>query len=106
MININNEHKILELVKTDNSTYAQLSLISEQMNFLKKQAENIMEKHVLSKEATNASCKFKKSPGNYYYLYKHNSEFILSLVSPNEGTIYDTFICGYYYDYDYIMKPI
>ena len=108
MLNNNDVHsnKLVETVKTDSSTYAQLALISEQINFLKTQAANILEKHMLTNDANSAQCKCKKTPGNYYYLYRHNNELILSIVSPEDGINYDTFLCKYYYDFDFIMKPI
>ena len=108
MINKNdaNENKLIEIAKSNASTYAQLSLISEQMNLLKRQAAAILEQHMLSKEANDASCKCKKTPGNYYYLYRHEGKFILSIVSPEDGIQYDLFLCKYYYDFDFIMKPV
>jgi hypothetical protein len=64
MLNNNhvNNNKLVETVKTDFSTSAQLALISEQMNLLKTQAANILEKHMLTNEANNAKCTFKKHP--------------------------------------------
>tara|TARA_A100001015_G_C14888217_1_gene671296 strand:+ start:154 stop:531 length:378 start_codon:yes stop_codon:yes gene_type:complete len=108
MLNSNEvyNNRLVETVKTDSSTYAQLVLLSEQMNLLKNQAASILEKHMLTNEANSAQCKCKKTPGNYYYLYHHNNELILSLVSPEDGINYDTFLCKYYYDFDFIMKPI
>ena len=98
--------KLLESVKMNSSTYSQLSLITEQIKFLQKQATTILESHMLSEEASKAQCTFKKAPGNYYYLYKHDEKYILSLVSPEEGIAYDCFLCKYYCDYDFIMKPL
>ena len=100
------ESQILEAVKSNSSTYTQLSIIAEQITFLQKQASMILEKHMMSEEASKAQCNFKKTPGNYYYLYKHNEKFILSMVSPEEGINYDCFLCKYYYDFDFIMKPL
>jgi hypothetical protein len=102
----NEKSQIINAVKSNSSTYSQLSLIAEQITFLQKQASIILEKHMMSEEASKAQCNFKKTPGNYYYLYKHNEKFILSMVSPEEGINYDSFLCKYYYDYSFIMKPL
>ena len=99
------ESKIVESIKSNSSTYSQLKLIADQVIFLQKQASIILEKHMVSEEASKAQCNFKKTPGNYYYLYKHNEKYILSMVSPEEGIQYDEFLYKYYYDYDFIMKP-
>ena len=99
------ESKIIDSIKSNSSTYSQLKLIADQITFLQKQASSILEKHMLSEEISKAQCNFKKTPGNYYYLYKHNEKYILSMVSPEEGIQYDDFLYKYYYDYDFIMKP-
>ena len=99
------ETKVIDSIKSNSSTYSQLKLIADQVTFLQKQASTILEKHMLSEEVCKAQCNFKKTPGNYYYLYKHNEKYILSMVSPEEGIQYDEFLYKYYYDYDFIMKP-
>ena len=55
------ESQILEAVKSNSSTYSQLSLIAEQITFLQKQASMILEKHMMSEEASKAQCNFKKN---------------------------------------------
>lgn len=101
MINNNNNNNINYFIKNDYSTYSQLLLISKQIDFLKKQAIEILENHNLSNEINNIECKFKKVPGTYYYLYEINNKKILSLISNSEWNIYDTFLGKFYYDYDF-----
>ena len=108
MININDRsHDNLMSIRSNYSSYSKLELIGKQIEFLKKEAINIIENHNLNIDLDNISCKFKKVPGTYYYLYENNNEKILSLISPEEGSIYEKFILKIYYDYDnlfYVVK--
>lgn len=83
-----------------------VGVICKQIEFLKKEAVNVIENHNLNIDIENISCNFRKVPGNYYYLYKKNNEKILSMISPDEGNIYDEFIIKLYYDYDNLFHII
>ena len=107
MININEQsHNNLMSVRNNYSSYSKLELICKQIEFLKKEAINVIENHNLNIDIENISCNFRKVPGNYYYLYKKNNEKILSMISTNEGNIYDEFIIKLYYDYDNLFHII
>ena len=101
MINKNDKsHNNLMSIRNNYSSYSKLELICKQVDFLKNEALHIIENHNLNITIQNIPCNFKKVPGNYYYLYKKNNEKLLSMISPEEGNIYDEFIMKLYYDYD------
>lgn len=107
MININEQsHNNLMSIRNNYSSYSKLKLICKQIEFLKKEAVNVIENHNLNIDIENISCNFRKVPGNHYYLYKKNNEKILSMISPDEGNIYDEFIIKLYYDYDNLFHII
>tara|TARA_X000000368_G_C22877582_1_gene643798 strand:+ start:118 stop:483 length:366 start_codon:yes stop_codon:yes gene_type:complete len=102
---LNREYIIDEnVIKTEYNIYGKLNIIAKQVEFLKLQANEILEEYDLNCIVEKSECRFKKCPGNYYYLYKHNDKYILSLISNKEWNIYDNFITCVYYDYDYSYK--
>ena len=102
MINIENTNNemLLQSIKTDYLTYSKLMFINNQINSLNDEAKNILEHHKFNVEISQIECNFKKTPGNYYYLYKKNVKY-LSLIPPEKwwGDPGE-FIYKLYYDYD------
>ena len=95
-------HKIIESVRTNYSTYSKLELLSRQMMMLKKEAQNILVNHQMNIDFSNIKCTFKKTPGNFYYVYEKNNIKFLSMISPNEWHVCPgEFITKVLYDYDY-----
>lgn len=107
MININNtsENELIK-IKANYATYSKLQLIAKQMLMLKKEAENVIENYNINIDLENIECNFKKVPGSYYYIYEKNNNKILSMISPEEGIIYDKFISKVYFDYDNLFYII
>lgn len=106
MININNEenknYNNLLNIRSNYSTYSKLELIAKQIEFLKLEAENILQNHDLNNDLSCLKCNFRKVTGTYYYVYlNNNDEKFLSLIGPHEWCNYHKFITKVYYDYDY-----
>ena len=106
MININNNDSLtyenINSIRSNYSTYSKLELIAKQIQFLKLEAENILQNHDLNSDLSCLKCNFRKVPGNYYYIYLNdNNEKFLSLIGPDEWSNYHKFITKVYYDYDY-----
>ena len=93
-------------IRKNYSTYSKLEVIRKQMEFLKKEALEVIENHNLNINLENITCSFRKVPGTYYYLYEKNNEKILSMISPEEGIIYDKFLLKLYFDYDNLFYII
>lgn len=108
MINLdsNKVNSDLEIIRQDYVTYGKLELIAQQIEFLRCQANSILETHELNNTVNAAICNFKRVPGNYYYLYLQNNKYIISLISNTEWDNYDKFIYKLFYDYDYKFKII
>ena len=101
MINKNDKYyESLMTIRNNYSSYSKLELICKQVDFLKNEALHVIENHNLNITIQNIPCNFKKVPEYYYYLNKKNNEKLLSMISPDEGNIYDEFIMKLYYDYD------
>ena len=102
MINLeeNNNDKLIQSIKNDYLTYSKLKMISNQINILKSEANNILKHHKFNIDISNIECNFKKTPGTYYYLYK-KKDLYLSLIPPHEwwGDP-GQFITKLYYDHD------
>ena len=103
MINItdNDNQKIINNVKSNNTTYAKLQLITKQIEMLKQEAIQIMNENNVLNEYNNIECNFRKTPGNYYYIYEKNNKKFLSMISPNEWNTYEKFVEKVYFDFDY-----
>ena len=112
----NNTHNILELVKSNHAEYAQLKLIAKQMNMLRNEALDILNRSREQEQLHKIKTSFKLVSGNTYYLYEKYSndnndeqntkEEFFSLVSPEEwGSDYFDknnikYVEKYYYDFD------
>ncbi|XP_049520345.1 uncharacterized protein C1orf50 homolog isoform X2 [Dermacentor silvarum] len=60
-----------------------LTVIAEQVQFLQKQAQHILEEAQLNTRLHHAACNFKKVPGSIYYLYKRpNGQEYFSMIKP------------------------
>ena len=108
MINIenNNNEKIISNIKSNNTTYAKLQVITKQIEMLKQEAINIINDSNETNEYNNIECNFRKTPGNYYYVYENNNKKFLSMISPHEWTTYEKFIKKIYLDFDYNFYTI
>ena len=51
-------HKIIESVRTNYSTYSKLELLSRQIMMLKKEAQNILDNHQMNIDFSNIKCTF------------------------------------------------
>ena len=108
MLNINEKEKYDNLLKirSNYATYSKLEILAKQMHYLKVEAENIINEHNLNIDLEKIECNFRKAPGSVYYVYEKNNNQILSMISPNEGSLYDKFLFAVYYDYDNLFHII
>ena len=68
---------------------------------LKEQAIQIINENNETNEYNNIECNFRKTPGNYYYIYEKNNKKFLSMIAPDEWSTYEKFIQKVYFDFDY-----
>ena len=101
MINVKPDDNLLVNIKSNNTTYSKLQLISKQIEYLKYEANLVLKQHDLNIDLNSIQCNFRKSPGNYYYVYENNNQKILSMISPDEWNTFNKFICKVYFDFDY-----
>ena len=108
MINIDdtNNEKIINNVKSNNTTYAKLQLITKQIEMLKQEAIQIINENNELNEYNNIECNFRKTPGNYYYVYEKNNKKNLSMIAPDEWNTYEKFVKKIYLDFDYNFYTI
>lgn len=102
MISLNQNENKLELLKSNHSQYAQLKLISNQMEMLKIQAKQILNEINIQNDLHSIHKNFQLISGNTYYLYSKNEHKFLSLISPQEwgNALTGKFEGKYFYDYD------
>ena len=81
----------IEAVKANHADYAQLKLISRQIEMLKQEALNIINNSIEQSELHQISKSFKLTSGNNYFLYEKQinattptSTKYFSLISPEE----------------------
>ncbi|XP_015189018.1 PREDICTED: uncharacterized protein C1orf50 homolog isoform X2 [Polistes dominula] len=78
-----------EIEKADSfvkaNAYNKLEVITEQMRFLRKQAENILLEIDRNMKLNHVACNFVKVPGQVYHLYERESgQCYFSRISPQE----------------------
>ena len=116
----NQNHNMLEVVKSNHAEYAQLKLIAKQIDMLRQEALNIINNSKKQNDLHRIKSSFKLISGNTYYLYEKNiskkdlkcneiqssnSEKYFSLISPEEwessnSKFNDIFLGKYFYDFD------
>lgn len=93
-----------------NTACAKLQVIAEQVKFLQKQAQTILEEAANSKDLHGGvACNFKKVPGNIYHLYERESgQKYFSMLSPQEWGIglKDKYLNSYRLEYDQSWTPV
>ena len=98
------ESKVRQSVQRDSNNYAKLKTLARQMAFIKQEMEEIIHDSLINTELEKVSCKFKKIPGNYYYLYQKNEteEMYFSILEPEVWSFsqHSIYIRKYFYDYD------
>ena len=100
-LSLYNGDNSLELIKSNHVNYARLKQIAKQMEYLKKEALEIIDDTRIQNELHQIKPKFKLVSGNNYYVYqKPNNEKYFSLISPNEWNNKDIYLGQYYYDFD------
>ena len=102
-INDNNHNNYTDMldIRTNYMSYSKLHLIAKQIEFLKKEAIEILNNHNINNDLKYITCNFRKVPGTYYYIYEKNKNKILSLISPSDNPPFENFLFKTYYDYDY-----
>ncbi|CAN7987370.1 unnamed protein product [Ixodes pacificus] len=64
---------------------SKLTVIAEQVRFLQRQAQEIMEEAQMNARLHHAACNFQKVPGSTYYLYRRsNDQEYFSMIKPKE----------------------
>ena len=98
------ESQVRQSVQRDSNNYAKLKTLVRQMAFIKQEMEEIIHDSLINTKLEKVSCKFKKIPGNYYYLYqrKENEEMYFSMLEPDVWSFdkHSLFMGKYFYDYD------
>lgn len=92
-----------------NNACGKLLVIAEQVRFLQKQAQGILEETARSKELHHVACNFQKVPGKMYHLYERSSgQKYFSMLSPQEwgSGLKDVYINSYRLEYDRSWTPI
>lgn len=102
--------QIRQSIQRNSNNYGKLKTLCRQLAFIKQEIEEIVKDSLVSVELDRVSCKFKKIPGNHYYLYqnKEKEELFFSMLEPEIWNYQknNIFIGKYLYDYDYSLQRI
>ena len=99
--------KIIEALKRNSNNYAKLKILFKQMEYIKNEINDVINESIEADNLQNVECSFKKIPGNTYYLYKKpDDNLVFSIISPKEWNTINTYIGGYFYDFDLTFRKI
>lgn len=99
--------KIIEAVQRNSNNYAKLKILFKQMESIKNEINSVINESLETDNLQSIECSFKKVPGNTYYLYKKpEGELFFSILSPKEWDTNNTYIDGYFYDFDLTFQKI
>lgn len=87
---------------------SKLTVIAEQVQFLQRQAQHILEEAQLNTRLHHAACNFKKVPGSTYYLYRRPSgQEYFSMIKPEEWGAHcpHQFLGGFRLESDFTWTP-
>jgi len=100
-ISLHQNNNTIDIIKSNHSQYARLKQIAKQIQYLKNEAQDIIEEASIQNELHKIKKNFRLVSGNHYYLYqKDNLEKYFSLISPKEWENKDIFLGKYFYDFD------
>ena len=111
ILNINkldlDNDKIIKTIQRNSNNYSKLSVLLRQAAFIKQEIDEIIYESVENDKLNNISCRFKKIPGNHYFLYRkrENGELFFSLLDPEEWDYNKNnfYVDKYLYNYDYSL---
>jgi hypothetical protein len=95
-----NDNDNISILKSNYSSFGQLKLIADQINDLQIKASNIIKAAQINDYLHKIEMNSKKVCGNLYYHYRIDDREILSLISPDEWSIYTNYLGKYLYNYD------
>ena len=100
-ISLHQNDNTIDIIKSNYSQYARLKEIAKQIQYLKNEAQDIINEASIQDELHKVKKNFRIVSGNSYYLYqKDNLEKYFSIISPNEWDNKDIFLGKYFYDFD------
>ena len=100
-ISLHQNNNTIDIIKSNHSQYARLKQIAKQIQYLKNEAQDIIEEASIQNELHKIKKNFRLVSGNHYYLYqKDDLEKYFSLISPKEWENKDIFLGKYFYDFD------
>ena len=95
--------KVRQSIQRNSNNYGKLKMLARQLVFIKQEMQEIINDSMVSTELEKVSCKFKKIPGNTYYLYqKIEGDMFFSMLEPEiwNYSAKNIFLGRYKYDYD------
>merc|ERR1719231_37033 len=103
---MNVNEQTVAVIKKDPPACAKLSLLGEQVELLKQQAQEAVEDAKLNQYLSQltAGTVAKLVCGTMYYLYTQNEKEVLSRIASNEWANYDAYHGKYLYDYDFTFR--
>lgn len=101
-----NLSKEKDICKYSATSYGKLQMLMQQIEFLHKTANDLIENSKINKLLHDAECNFCKVNGQIYHFYvRENGNMFCSLI-PNEWSTYFMFYGSYLFDYDNEFKKI
>ncbi len=98
------ESQVRQSIQRNSNNYSKLKTLVRQMAFIKQEMEEIIHDSLVNQDLEKISCKFKKIPGNTYYLYqkKETEEMYFSMLEPEiwDFKTHSVLVGKYFYDYD------
>merc|ERR1719231_715779 len=103
---MNVNEQTVAVIKKDPPACAKLSLLGEQVELLKQQAQEAVEDAKLNQYLSQltAGKVAKLVTGTMYYLYTQNGKEVLSRIASHEWSNYDQYHGKYLYDYDFTFR--
>ena len=101
--------KVRQSIQRNSNNYGKLKMLARQLVFIKQEMQEIINDSLVSTELEKVSCKFKKIPGNTYYLYqKIEGDMFFSMLEPEIWNYSEKniFLGRYKYDYDLSFQKL
>jgi hypothetical protein len=102
--------KLIKNIQKNSNAYSKLQVLFKQLAIIKQEINETINETIQTSQLELIECKFKKIPGNHYYLYKRNKDGLLffSMLKPKEWnyTTNNEFLGEYLYDYGLNLQKI
>ena len=105
-----NQDKIMKSIQKNSNQYSKLQVLFKQLANIREEINLVIQETLETDNLEKIECRFKKIPGNHYYLYSklNSNKLFFSMLDPKEWNFEknNEYVGKYLYDYSLNLQKI